>query len=121
MPDANLRVQLRPTTAIERPPNEIRVFPDQDVPLLDAAMGFRRIVEVTGDMAAGFFTAAGMSGHGFKLAPAIGDMMAALITRATPLVSPPSEAAMPNAVAKTTTPTMRPMMSRFLLRMALLP
>ena len=28
----------------------------------------------------GFFVAAGMSGHGFKLAPAIGEMMAALVT-----------------------------------------
>jgi len=29
---------------------------------------------------AGFFIAAGMSGHGFKLAPAVGEMMAALVT-----------------------------------------
>jgi glycine/D-amino acid oxidase-like deaminating enzyme len=29
---------------------------------------------------AGLFTAAGMSGHGFKLAPCVGEMMAALIT-----------------------------------------
>ena len=36
---------------------------------------------------AGFFTAAGMSGHGFKLAPAVGEMMAALITGAAPPVS----------------------------------
>jgi glycine/D-amino acid oxidase-like deaminating enzyme len=36
----------------------------------------------------GFFTAAGMSGHGFKLAPAVGEMMAALITGSTPPVSP---------------------------------
>jgi sarcosine oxidase subunit beta len=36
----------------------------------------------------GFFTAAGMSGHGFKLAPAVGEMMAALITGRTPPVSP---------------------------------
>ena len=35
----------------------------------------------------GFFTAAGMSGHGFKLAPAVGEMMAALITGGTPAVS----------------------------------
>ena len=28
----------------------------------------------------GFYIAAGMSGHGFKLAPAVGDMMAELIT-----------------------------------------
>ena len=28
-----------------------------------------------------------MSGHGFKLAPAVGEMMAALITGATPPVS----------------------------------
>jgi glycine/D-amino acid oxidase-like deaminating enzyme len=35
----------------------------------------------------GFFTAAGMSGHGFKLSPAVGEMMAALITGATPPVS----------------------------------
>ena len=34
----------------------------------------------------GFFTAAGMSGHGFKLSPAVGEMMAALITQsATPV------------------------------------
>jgi glycine/D-amino acid oxidase-like deaminating enzyme len=36
---------------------------------------------------AGFWVAAGMSGHGFKLAPAIGEMMAALITGQTPPVS----------------------------------
>jgi sarcosine oxidase, subunit beta len=36
----------------------------------------------------GFFIAAGMSGHGFKLAPAVGEMMAALITGRTPPVSP---------------------------------
>ena len=36
----------------------------------------------------GFFIAAGMSGHGFKLAPAVGEMMAALITGSTPPVSP---------------------------------
>ncbi|HYE91321.1 MAG TPA: FAD-dependent oxidoreductase [Terriglobales bacterium] len=36
---------------------------------------------------AGFYTAAGMSGHGFKLSPAVGEMMAALITGATPPVS----------------------------------
>jgi glycine/D-amino acid oxidase-like deaminating enzyme len=35
----------------------------------------------------GFFIAAGMSGHGFKLAPAVGEMMAALITRGQPPVS----------------------------------
>ena len=35
----------------------------------------------------GFFVAAGMSGHGFKLSPAVGEMMAALITRARPPVS----------------------------------
>jgi sarcosine oxidase subunit beta len=35
----------------------------------------------------GFFTAAGMSGHGFKLSPAIGEMMAAVITGAAPPVS----------------------------------
>ncbi len=35
----------------------------------------------------GFFVATGMSGHGFKLAPAIGQMMAALITGAPPPVS----------------------------------
>jgi len=34
----------------------------------------------------GFFVAAGMSGHGFKLAPAVGEMMAALVTGATPPV-----------------------------------
>jgi glycine/D-amino acid oxidase-like deaminating enzyme len=36
---------------------------------------------------AGFFTAAGMSGHGFKLAPSVGEMMAALITGTPPPVS----------------------------------
>jgi glycine/D-amino acid oxidase-like deaminating enzyme len=36
----------------------------------------------------GFWIAAGMSGHGFKLAPAVGEMMAALITGRTPPVSP---------------------------------
>jgi glycine/D-amino acid oxidase-like deaminating enzyme len=36
----------------------------------------------------GFFVAAGLSGHGFKLAPAIGEMMAALITSHTPAVDP---------------------------------
>jgi len=36
---------------------------------------------------AGFYTAAGMSGHGFKLSPAVGEMMAALITGAPPPVS----------------------------------
>jgi sarcosine oxidase subunit beta len=36
---------------------------------------------------AGFFVAAGMSGHGFKLAPAVGEMMAALITGAAPPVN----------------------------------
>jgi glycine/D-amino acid oxidase-like deaminating enzyme len=36
---------------------------------------------------AGFWIAAGMSGHGFKLAPAVGEMMAALITGRTPPVS----------------------------------
>jgi glycine/D-amino acid oxidase-like deaminating enzyme len=34
----------------------------------------------------GFWVAAGMSGHGFKLAPAVGEMMAALITGAIPPV-----------------------------------
>jgi glycine/D-amino acid oxidase-like deaminating enzyme len=43
------------------------------------------ILDQTGP--AGFFTATGMSGHGFKLAPAVGEMMAALITGATPPVS----------------------------------
>ncbi len=37
---------------------------------------------------AGFWIATGMSGHGFKLAPAIGEMIAALITGAPPPVSP---------------------------------
>jgi glycine/D-amino acid oxidase-like deaminating enzyme len=37
---------------------------------------------------AGFFVAAGMSGHGFKLAPAVGALMAALITGRTPFVDP---------------------------------
>jgi glycine/D-amino acid oxidase-like deaminating enzyme len=36
----------------------------------------------------GFFIAAGMSGHGFKLAPAVGEMMAALITGSPPSVDP---------------------------------
>jgi len=36
----------------------------------------------------GFFIAAGMSGHGFKLAPAVGELMASLITRTPPPVSP---------------------------------
>lgn len=36
----------------------------------------------------GFWIAAGMSGHGFKLCPAVGEMMAALITGDTPPVGP---------------------------------
>jgi glycine/D-amino acid oxidase-like deaminating enzyme len=36
----------------------------------------------------GFWIAAGMSGHGFKLSPAVGEMMAALITGAAPPVEP---------------------------------
>ena len=36
----------------------------------------------------GFWIAAGMSGHGFKLSPAVGEMMAALITGAAPPVDP---------------------------------
>jgi sarcosine oxidase, subunit beta len=36
----------------------------------------------------GFWIASGMSGHGFKLAPAIGEMMAALITGSAPAVNP---------------------------------
>lgn len=36
----------------------------------------------------GFWIAAGMSGHGFKLSPAVGQMVAALITGARPAVSP---------------------------------
>jgi len=36
----------------------------------------------------GFFIAAGMSGHGFKLAPAVGEMMAALVTGSPPPVNP---------------------------------
>jgi glycine/D-amino acid oxidase-like deaminating enzyme len=35
----------------------------------------------------GLYVAAGMSGHGFKLAPAVGEMMAALVTGARPPVS----------------------------------
>jgi glycine/D-amino acid oxidase-like deaminating enzyme len=35
----------------------------------------------------GFFVAAGMSGHGFKLAPAIGEMLAALVTGSSSPVS----------------------------------
>jgi glycine/D-amino acid oxidase-like deaminating enzyme len=37
---------------------------------------------------AGFWIATGMSGHGFKLAPAIGEMMTALITGVQPAVNP---------------------------------
>src|SRR5262249_56174031 len=37
----------------------------------------------------GFFVAAGMSGHGFKLAPAVGEMLAAPVTGPTPPVAPP--------------------------------
>jgi glycine/D-amino acid oxidase-like deaminating enzyme len=37
---------------------------------------------------AGFFVAAGMSGHGFKLAPAVGEMMAARITGGACAVDP---------------------------------
>lgn len=37
---------------------------------------------------AGLWIAAGMSGHGFKLAPAVGEMMAALITGVRPPVDP---------------------------------
>jgi sarcosine oxidase subunit beta len=36
----------------------------------------------------GFYIAAGMSGHGFKLAPAVGELMAARIARTTPPVNP---------------------------------
>jgi sarcosine oxidase, subunit beta len=36
----------------------------------------------------GFWIAAGMSGHGFKLAPAVGEMLATLILGGTPPVSP---------------------------------
>jgi sarcosine oxidase, subunit beta len=36
----------------------------------------------------GFWIAAGMSGHGFKLSPGVGEMMAALITGATPPIDP---------------------------------
>jgi len=43
------------------------------------------ILDATGP--SGFFTAAGMSGHGFKLSPAVGEMMATLITGATPPIS----------------------------------
>ena len=35
----------------------------------------------------GFWVAAGMSGHGFKLSPAVGEMIAARIVGATPPVS----------------------------------
>jgi glycine/D-amino acid oxidase-like deaminating enzyme len=35
----------------------------------------------------GLWVAAGMSGHGFKLSPAVGEMMAALMTGAEPPVS----------------------------------
>ena len=38
----------------------------------------------------GFWIAAGMSGHGFKLSPAVGEMMAALIIGAAPPVDPAS-------------------------------
>jgi glycine/D-amino acid oxidase-like deaminating enzyme len=36
----------------------------------------------------GFWIAAGMSGHGFKLSPAVGELMAALVTGETPPVNP---------------------------------
>jgi len=36
----------------------------------------------------GFWIAAGMSGHGFKLSPAVGEMVAALVTGERPAVSP---------------------------------
>jgi sarcosine oxidase, subunit beta len=36
----------------------------------------------------GFWLATGMSGHGFKLSPAVGEMMAALITGSPPPVNP---------------------------------
>jgi glycine/D-amino acid oxidase-like deaminating enzyme len=36
---------------------------------------------------AGLWVAAGMSGHGFKLSPAVGEMMAALMTGVEPPVS----------------------------------
>ena len=36
----------------------------------------------------GFWIATGMSGHGFKLSPAVGEMMAALITGVAPPVNP---------------------------------
>ncbi len=36
----------------------------------------------------GFWIAAGMSGHGFKLSSAVGEMVAALVTGARPPVSP---------------------------------
>jgi sarcosine oxidase, subunit beta len=36
----------------------------------------------------GFFIAAGMSGHGFKLAPAVGELVAALVTGGRPPVDP---------------------------------
>jgi glycine/D-amino acid oxidase-like deaminating enzyme len=37
---------------------------------------------------AGFFIAAGMSGHGFKLAPAVGELMASVIAGQAPPVNP---------------------------------
>lgn len=37
---------------------------------------------------AGFWIAAGMSGHGFKLSPAVGEMVAALVTGSRPPVNP---------------------------------
>jgi glycine/D-amino acid oxidase-like deaminating enzyme len=39
-----------------------------------------------GTRIAGYYVATGMSGHGFKLAPAVGEMMAAIITGAEPPV-----------------------------------
>src|SRR5260370_41884867 len=36
----------------------------------------------------GFWIAAGMSGHGFKLSPAVGEMVAALVTGTRPPVRP---------------------------------
>ncbi|MFQ5829098.1 MAG: NAD(P)/FAD-dependent oxidoreductase [Candidatus Methylomirabilia bacterium] len=70
----------------------------RSLPLLTAAeyqQGYVGVFDITPDWMPildespirGFYIAAGMSGHGFKLSPVIGEMMAALITKADPPVS----------------------------------
>ena len=69
------------------------------VPALSAARftrGYAGAFDITPDWMpildqsplSGFFVATGMSGHGFKLCPAVGAMMAALITDKMPPVNP---------------------------------